>query len=76
MGPNRKISDFEVAKNHAKSKRKESQISEEVVEDDDEDDWDNTEDIETKKLSLKFQDYDVSKSVQYLEPDQAKGQQG
>lgn len=63
---NRKFSDFEVAKNHAKSKRKESNITEEVVEDDDEDE-EKWEDIETKKMSmsLQFQDYDSSKTVQY-----------
>jgi hypothetical protein len=33
---NRKFSDFEVAKNHAHSKRKESNITEEVIEDDEE----------------------------------------
>ena len=43
---NRKFSDFEVAKNHVKSKRKESNITEEVLEEDDEQEWEGTEDID------------------------------
>ena len=38
----RKFSDFDAAVNHAKSKRKESNITEEVLEDEEED-WEDTD---------------------------------